>query len=131
MIARSRLRGVLLLAVVVLLLAAVAGWWFLLRDNADPAANAARASFIETCKDQGRAANGGGQMRMDDATEDSLDRYCSCVADHFDQALSPAEIRAVGDGSASQEILAKLNRVVTTCQVEHLPIGTDQPAPAN
>lgn len=89
----------------------------------------ARASFIEACKQQGRAANGGGQLRMDDVTEEKLDLYCSCVADHFGQALTSAEIEAVGAGSASQETLAKLNNVVTTCQIEHLaPDNTDQPS---
>jgi len=117
--------------VLILLLASLAGWWFLLRDSRDPATTAARANFIEACKQQGRVANGGGAMAMDDATEDSLDRYCSCVADHFDQALAPAEIRAVGDGSATQETLAKLNRVLNTCQVEHLPLNSAPPAPAN
>ncbi len=83
--------------------------------------NAARASFIAACKEQGRIANGGGSaLRMDDTTEEGLDLYCSCVADHFDRALTPAEIQAVGDGSASKDVLAKLNAVMSTCQAEHL-----------
>lgn len=66
-------------------------------------------------------ANGGGaQLRMDDATEEGLDLYCSCVADHFDRVLNPAEIMAVGAGTASQEVLARLNAVVATCQAQHL-----------
>jgi hypothetical protein len=129
MISRSTKRRVLI-ALVILILAAGAG--FLLRNRItqeDPTKLAARADFITTCKEQGRLANGGGTaLRMDDATEDGLDRYCTCVADHFDRNLSPAEIRSVGDGSASQDVLAKLNAVMSTCQVEHLTPAPDSGA---
>lgn len=127
MISRSIKRRALI-ALAVLIVAA--GAVFLMRQKMpqeDPARMAARATFIGTCKEQGRLANGGGTaLRMDDATEDGLDRYCTCVADHFDQVLSPAEIRAVGDGTASQDVLARLNAVMSTCQVQHLT-----PAPAS
>jgi hypothetical protein len=129
MISRSTKRRALI-ALAVLIIAAGAG--FLLRNRMtqeDPAKMAARAAFITTCKEQGRLANGGGTaLRMDDATEDGLDRYCTCVADHFDRSLSPAEIRSVGDGSASQDVLAKLNAVMSTCQVEHLTPAPDSGA---
>lgn len=133
MISRVKNRRVLFVPLVVVLLAAV---WLLVRSHQaddEAAAGKARASFIETCKQQGRLANGGGTLRMDDATEESLDQYCSCVADHFDQALSPAEINAVGAGTASRETVAKLNGVVTTCQAQHLlpKNGSDPAAPAN
>ncbi|HVI90278.1 MAG TPA: hypothetical protein VM659_18375 [Dongiaceae bacterium] len=132
MISRSHKRRALI-AVAVLVIAAVV--LFLLLNNlhqADPGKMAARASFITTCKEQGRLANGGGTaLRMDDATEEGLDRYCTCVADHFDQALSPAEIRAVGDGTASQDVLARLNAVMSTCQAEHLvPVPDSNAAPS-
>ena len=121
-------RRALFVPLAVLLLA---GGWLLLRSqsNDDAEKQASRASFIETCKQQGRLANGGGQLRMDDATEEGLDHYCSCVADHFDRALGPDEINAVGAGTASQETLAKLNGVVTSCQAEHLlPKDGNDPA---
>jgi|GEM_PF-5514554 len=129
MISRSiKRRALIALAILVF----AAGAFFLLRNNlqqGDPAKMATRADFITTCKEQGRLANGGGTaLRMDDATEDGLDRYCTCVADHFDRSLSPAEIRAVGDGSASQDVLAKLNAVMSTCQVEHLTPAPDSDA---
>jgi hypothetical protein len=128
MIPRS-IKQRVLISVAVLVIAGLAA--FLLQNRMapeDPAKTAARADFIGTCKEQGRLANGGGTaLRMDDATEDSLDRYCTCVADHFDKALSPAEIRTVGDGTASQDVLARLNAVMSTCQVQHLTPapGTD------
>jgi hypothetical protein len=132
MISRLKRQRVLLVPLAVLLLA---GGWLLLRsyDDRDVSSNAAaRASFIETCKQQGRLANGGGQLRMDDATEESLDLYCTCVADHFDQALSPTEINAIGAGTASPETVTKLNGVVTTCQAQHLlpKAGSDPASPA-
>lgn len=121
MIPRSnRRRALIALALLAIVAACLLALQRYLRQ-ADSADTAARASFVSTCKEQGRLANGGGTaLRMDDATEDGLDRYCTCVADHFDKALSPAEIRAVGDGTASQDVLARLNAVMSTCQVQHL-----------
>lgn len=122
-------RRVLFVPLAVLLLAG--GWLVLRSQTSDDAADkqASRAGFIETCKQQGRLANGGGQLRMDDATEEGLDLYCSCVADHFDRALSPDEINAVGAGTASSETVTKLNGVVTSCQAEHLlPKDGNNPA---
>lgn len=133
MIARPRKFRVLLLAFAILAAGVFAACWFLLRAGTDEqtvARQTARAGFIETCKQQGRAANGGGALRMDDATEERLDQYCSCIADHFDQALNQSEITAIGNGTASQESLAKLNGVLTTCRVEHLD-QKDDPAPTD
>jgi hypothetical protein len=130
MISRTKNRRVLFVPLAVILLAAA---WLLLRPHQTEdqvAAEKARASFIETCKKQGRLANGGGQLSMDDATEESLDQYCSCVADHFDQALSAEEITAIGAGTASQETVAKLGGVVITCQAQHL-LPKDGSAPSS
>lgn len=116
----SKQRALMIVLAALVLIAAGA---LLLRDRLRPeaATEQARAHFIATCKEQGRMANGGGaQLRMDDATEEGLDLYCSCVADHLDRVLSPAEITAVGAGTASQQVLARLNAVVATCQAQHL-----------
>ncbi|HVJ44343.1 MAG TPA: hypothetical protein VM639_22765 [Dongiaceae bacterium] len=124
---RSKRRALIVLAALVLVSAAGLALHFYL-GGADAAREQARLGFIATCKEQGRVANGGGAaLRMDDATEEGLDLYCGCVADHFDQALTPAEITAVGAGTASQDVLARLNAVVSTCQAQHL---TPAPEPA-
>jgi hypothetical protein len=128
MISRLKRQRALLIPLLVLLLA---GGWLVLRSQTKDTTlkDTSRASFIETCKQQGRLANGGGQLRMDDATEEGLDLYCACVADHFDQALNPDEINAVGAGTASPETVTKLNGVVTSCQAQHLlPKSGSDPA---
>ena len=136
MIAFFRPRHVLILLAVLV----VAGFvWIVtthLPSGGSDAAQKARGDFIATCKLQGRVANGGGQLPMDDATEEHLDLYCSCIADRLDQVLTPIGIGAVGGGTASQDVLKKLTGVVAACQSQHLtPVpntdATNPSAPAN
>jgi hypothetical protein len=115
-------------AIILLILLAAAGLaWLTLRpvqQGDAAAAQKARADFIATCKLQGRVANGGAAMPMDDATEDHLDHYCSCMADRLDQVLTPIEIGAIGGGTAGDDVMTKLGGVVAVCQQQNL-------APAN
>lgn len=129
-------RRSLVIAVVLIAIAAALVLYGRLPGGDSPEQQKARGDFIATCKLQGRAANGGGQLPMDDATEERLDLYCSCIADRLDQVLTPIEIGSVGGGTASPDVLKKLNGVVTACQSQHLapaPAGetTSPAAPAN
>lgn len=111
-------------AVILLILIALAGlaWAVLgyLHQGDSAAAQKARADFIATCKLQGRVANGGATLPMDDVTEDRLDRYCSCMADRLDQVLTPIEIGAIGGGTAGDYVMKKLGGVVAACQAQNL-----------
>src|SRR5260221_11086281 len=108
MIAFFRPRHVLILLAVLV----VAGFvWIVtthLPSGGGDAAQKARGDFIATCKLQGRVANGGGQLPMDDATEEHLDLYCTCIADPPEQVLTPVQIRGVGGGAARQEVVRKV-----------------------
>jgi type II secretory pathway pseudopilin PulG len=112
-------------AIVIAIAAAAAVYGYSAGDN-NPEQQKSRSDFIATCKLQGRAANGGAQLPMDDATEERLDLYCSCIADCLDQVLTPIEIGSIGGGTASPEVLKKLNGIVNACQSQHLT-----PAPAD
>ncbi len=121
--------GLILAAVLI-----VGGGYLYLRDltgggHESEAVAAQRASFMASCKQQGRIANGGGALAMDDATEEALDRYCGCVADRLEQTLDPIEIGKIGDGSATPDILAKLERIVAACRVQVItPSPDNKPA---
>jgi hypothetical protein len=122
-------RHFLLILGVILLAVLIGGGAFVyLRDLGGGARDSERTGFITTCKQQGRIANGGGALAMDDATEAALDRYCGCVADRLERALDPVEMGKIGDGSATPDSLAKLDRVVAACRVQALkPAQDDQP----
>jgi len=106
----------------------IGGGYFYLRSHGDDERTARRASFIGTCKQQGRIANGGGALAMDDATENVLDQYCGCVADRLEQAFDPVEMGKIGDGSAAPETLTKLDRIISVCRVTAIkPDQSHQP----
>ncbi|MDY0882408.1 hypothetical protein ACFPL7_22730 [Dongia soli] len=86
---------------------------------------------MKTCKQQGRIANGGGALAMDEATEEMLDSYCSCVADRLAKNLDAAEIGKIGDGSAGPETLAKLDRMVADCRQRSVKPAPEPTTPEN
>jgi hypothetical protein len=108
-----------------------AGAYYYLHDGRTAQQAADRANFMKTCKQQGRLANGGGALAMDDATEEMLDTYCGCVADRLEQTLDEVEIGKIGDGSAAPETLAKLDRMVADCRQRSVKPAPEQTTPEN
>jgi hypothetical protein len=108
-----------------------AGIYYYLHDGRSGQQEADRANFMQTCKQQGRIANGGGVLAMDDATEEMLDSYCGCVADRLEQNLDEVEIGKIGDGSAAPETLAKLDRMVADCRQRSIKPAPEQTTPEN
>jgi hypothetical protein len=120
---------IILGSVLAALLAGAAYYYLQIKGEEANAAN--RANFMQTCKQQGRIANGGGALAMDDATEEMLDRYCGCVADRLQRNLDAVEIGKIGDGSARPETLAKLDRMVADCRQRSVVPAPEQTAPEN
>jgi hypothetical protein len=80
-----------------------------------PAAEAMQ-SFRNTCVKSARHANGGGDLVMDDATEEKIGAYCGCVADAVAGNVAPEEITRIAQGTASDTTMQLLTRIIEGCK---------------
>ena len=76
----------------------------------------AMQTFRNTCMKAARHANGGGDLVMDDATEEKIGAYCGCVADSVAGNVAPDEITRIAQGSASATTMQLLTRIVDGCK---------------
>jgi hypothetical protein len=77
---------------------------------------AALQRFRNTCVNQARHANGGGDLVMDDETEARIGAYCGCVADGIAAKISPLEILKIGEGTAGIDTTLTVNAIVADCR---------------
>jgi len=82
---------------------------------ASPSSDAMQA-FRNTCVKSARHANGGGDLVMDDATEEKIGAYCGCVGDAVAGNVPPAEIEKIAQGTASDTTMQLLTRIVEGCK---------------
>ena len=73
-------------------------------------------SFRNDCAKAARHANGGGDLVMDDATEEKIGAYCGCVADAMQSNVEPAEIEKIGRGQPSDKTVQLMSRIVEGCK---------------
>jgi len=73
-------------------------------------------SFRNDCVKAARHANGGGDLVMDDATEEKIGAYCGCVADAMQSNVEPAEIEKIGRGQPSDKTVQLMSRIVEGCK---------------
>ena len=73
-------------------------------------------SFRNDCVKAARHANGGGDLVMDDATEEKIGAYCGCVADAMQGNVEPAEIEKIGRGQPSDKTVELMSRIVEGCK---------------
>jgi hypothetical protein len=79
---------------------------------------AALQDFRNTCVQAARHANGGGDLVMDDATEEKIGAYCGCMADAVGGNLAPPEIARIAQGAASDKTMQLLTRIVEGCKAK-------------
>ena len=111
----SRRHFSLILSVLVLALAAT----YLVdraQQSPDPIPPEALQHFRDTCAKAARRANGGGDLVMDDATEEKIGAYCSCMAGAVAGNVPPAEITRIAQGTASDTTMQLLTRIVEGCK---------------
>ena len=77
---------------------------------------AALQSFRNDCVKSARHANGGGDLVMDDATEEKIGAYCGCMAEAIKSNVEPAEIEKIGRGQASDATVQLLSRIAEGCK---------------
>jgi hypothetical protein len=104
-------------ALVVLVMAAAVLYLTQFRINA-PASpwQAALQSFRSDCAKAARHANGGGDLVMDDATEEKIGAYCGCMAEAIGSNVAPAEIEMIGRGQPSDKTVQLLSRIAEGCK---------------
>src|SRR4051812_23685235 len=103
------------LVVLVLVLAVVYLTQF--RIAAPPSSWAgALQAFRNDCTKAARHANGGGDLVMDDATEEKIGAYCGCMAEAMKSNVEPAEIEKIGRGQASDTTVQLLSRIAEGCK---------------
>jgi hypothetical protein len=76
----------------------------------------AMQSFRNDCMKAARHANGGGDMVMDEATEEKIGAYCGCMAEAMKSNVQPAEIERIGRGQASDTTVQLLSRIAEGCK---------------
>lgn len=103
------------LVVLVLVLAVVYLTQFRISAPPSPWAQALQ-SFRNDCMKAARHANGGGDLVMDDATEEKIGAYCGCVAEAMQGNVQPAEIEKIGRGQASDKTVQLMSRIVEGCK---------------
>jgi hypothetical protein len=103
------------LVVLVLVLAVVYLTPFRIAAPPSPWA-AALQSFRNDCVKLARHANGGGDLVMDDATEDKIGAYCGCMAEVMQSNVQPAEIEKIGRGQPSDTTVQLLSRIAEGCK---------------
>lgn len=111
----SRRHFSLILAILVLAVAAT-----YLVDRAQqatrPLAPEALQAFRNDCAKAARHANGGGDLVMDDATEEKIGAYCGCMAAAIESNVEPAEIEKIGRGQVSVKTVQLLSRIAEGCK---------------
>jgi hypothetical protein len=108
------------LVVLVLVLAVVYLTEFRVTVPASPWAVALQ-SFRNDCVKAARHANGGGDLVMDDATEEKIGAYCGCVAEAMQSNVEPAEIEKIGRGQARDTTVQMMSRIVEGCKPQLAP----------
>ena len=103
------------LVVLVLVLAVVYLTQFRIAAPASPW-SAALQSFRSDCTKAARHANGGGDLVMDDATEEKIGAYCGCMAEAIQSNVQPAEIERIGRGQPSDNTVQLLSRIAEGCK---------------
>jgi len=73
-------------------------------------------SFRNDCMKAARHANGGGDLVMDDATEEKIGAYCGCMAEAMKSNVDPAEIEKIGRGQTSDKTVQLLSRIAEGCK---------------
>jgi hypothetical protein len=73
-------------------------------------------SFRNDCAKAARHANGGGDLVMDDATEEKIGAYCGCMADAIESNVEPSEIEKIGRGQPSDKTVQLLSRIAEGCK---------------
>ncbi len=77
--------------------------------------------FRDTCVKAARHANGGGDLVMDDATEEKIGAYCGCVSDAVAANVPTPEIARIAQGQTSDATLSLLDRIVDGCKPKLAP----------
>jgi len=103
--------------VLVMVLAVVYLTQFRINAPADGTREAVSA-FRTTCIKAARHANGGGDLVMDDDTEEKIDRYCGCMVNAVQSNVPPEEITRIAQGQTSEKTLALLGRIVDGCKAQ-------------
>lgn len=103
------------LIVLVMVLAVVYLVQFRMNKPASPWADTLQ-SFRNDCMKAARHANGGGDLVMDDATEEKIGAYCGCMAEAMQSNVEPAEIEKIGRGQASDTTVQLLSRIAEGCK---------------
>ncbi len=103
------------MVILVMVLAVVYLSQFRINAPASPWA-AALQSFRNDCAKAARHANGGGDLVMDDATEEKIGAYCGCMAEAIKSNVQPAEIEMIGRGQPSDKTVQLLSRIAEGCK---------------
>ena len=102
------------LVILVLVLAVVYLTQFRITPGSPP--TEAMQAFRSTCTKAARHANGGGDLVMDDATEEKIGAYCGCVADAVESNAAPGEIAKIAQGKVSDTTMQLLSHIVEGCK---------------
>jgi hypothetical protein len=86
------------------------------QQSPQPIAPEALQSFRNDCARVARHANGGGDLVMDDATEERIGAYCGCMAEAIESNVAPTEIEKIGRGQASDQTVQLLSRIAEGCK---------------
>jgi len=103
------------MVVLVLVMAVVYLTQFRITAPASPWAVALQ-SFRNDCMKAARHANGGGDLVMDDATEEKIGAYCGCMAEAIKSNVEPAEIEMIGRGQPGDKTVQLLSRIAEGCK---------------
>ncbi len=116
----SRRQLSLALSVLVLLLGAGYAYYRVMPVCCAPPipgiAGEAVQQFRNTCVKAARHANGGGDLVMDDATEEKIGAYCGCISDAVASNVPTPEIARIAQGQTSAATLSLLDRIVDGCK---------------
>ncbi len=112
----SRRRFSLSLSILVLVIAAGYLVYWPSCCAPQPVEASALAQFRDTCVKAARHANGGGDLVMDDATEEKIGAYCGCVSDAVAANVPTPEIARIAQGQTSDATLSLLDRIVDGCK---------------
>jgi hypothetical protein len=112
--AASRRQVSTAMVILVMVLAVVYLTQFRINGTAPEAA--ALQSFRNDCVKAARYANGGGDLVMDDETEEKIGAYCGCVAGAVGSNIAPDEIARIAKGTTSDATMQLLTRIVEGCK---------------
>jgi hypothetical protein len=103
------------MVVLVMVLAVIYLTQFRINAPADGTRKAVSA-FRTTCIKAARHANGGGDLVMDDDTEEKIGAYCGCMAEAIQSNVEPSEIEMIGRGQPSDKTVQLLSRIAEGCK---------------